>query len=34
LPELSDLYARFRHVNELAEKEFSSSMGAWFRRSA
>lgn len=34
VPELADLYARFRHVNELAEKEFSSSLGAWFRRSA
>lgn len=33
VPELADLYARFRHVNELAEKEFSSSLGAWFRRS-
>jgi len=34
VPELADLCERFRHVNELAEKEFSSSLGAWFRRSA
>jgi hypothetical protein len=33
VPELADLYERFRHINELAEKEFSSSLGAWFRRS-
>lgn len=34
VPELADLFERFRHVNELAAEEFSSSMGAWFRRSA
>jgi hypothetical protein len=34
VPELADLCERFRHINELAEKEFSSTLGAWFRRSA
>lgn len=34
VPELSDLCARFRHVNELAAEELSSPLGAWFRRSA
>lgn len=34
VPELADLCERFRHVNELAAREFSSSMGSWFRQAS